>query len=418
MKQHLPDGVGVEQSPAYQAFVMEAVAFVELLADGIDRTPLTRRSASDLPPAAAFWRASRTTKESPFDRRRRCEQVLRCRIWIASRNTSPPSRRRWQASSTARMSFRRNARWQRCSRRLVRHESRPPLVRDRGWRHSPRADGPIVSDRIEGRRHASGLRPRAARLFVARRTRPRRRAVDLADGRRSADIRRCRHLSLPFANAIRNRFRETRAHNTVVVGGRSQSDPAGPFMWARKTAARHGREPSRGRAGLSPGSMTATAKTFGVDHRRQLARSEDGFAIADRLTGARRPLPVDIQFLCHPGLSVATRRRHRDSRGPSGRLAEIVPPQGFRISHLKGETDYSRGWVSSGFGQIEPAPMIVLSGTMSDTECVTQVRINRFETGRRLEPAGGRDHDKPRQSDRMPATFHRRSLCRRGSSCS
>lgn len=37
--------------------------------------------------------------------------------------------------------------------------------------------------------------------------------------------------------ALRNRFRSTAMHNTVMVGGRSQSEPRGPFHWASRTDA-------------------------------------------------------------------------------------------------------------------------------------------------------------------------------------
>ena len=81
--------------------------------------------------------------------------------------------------------------------------------------------------------------------------------------------------------AQRDRFRGTRAHNTVSINGLNQADSAGPFRWNRKPAVRlesFARTPEGG-------MISATCEYRGFRHRRRVRLHDEQFVVLDEVSG-------------------------------------------------------------------------------------------------------------------------------------
>lgn len=162
----------------------------------------------------------------------------------------------------------------------------------------------------------------------------------------------------------RGYFRGTRAHNTVSVDGADQSVSWGTFAWGR-VAGVHLDAPAAG-----PGWQLARAAHDGyqrlagsVRHDRAvLAIAPDYWLIADLLTGAG-----DHRFVWHyqfaADMAVAfeddgdvTRASASDGVVRAGLTLASSAPARARL--VAGETAPLRGWVSSGYGERRPAPML------------------------------------------------------------
>lgn len=158
----------------------------------------------------------------------------------------------------------------------------------------------------------------------------------------------------------RRRFRVTAVHNTLTLGGASQSEPSGPFNWM----------PRRARARLDKGAGTVPLdlsashdgyeKRFGVTHHRDIAETATGFDITDRLTGKIPDGDVEIAFLLAPGLDVSVERdRVTASRGGRPEIT-LVAPVGASIEIVRADEASGRGFHSPGFGILEETATVLL----------------------------------------------------------
>jgi hypothetical protein len=174
--------------------------------------------------------------------------------------------------------------------------------------------------------------------------------------------------------AWRDWFRSTRAHNTLTVGGVSQSLASGAFNWSHKASARLDGSADH------PWSVTASHDgylgRFGVRHRRSIALAETGLSIADALVGAASPLAAELSFQLAADL-----RAHIDgstvavSRDGQPVLSLVLPSTAIRVVNAGDATD--GGWVSTTFGHKEPADRIVWSGEVGPNGVTTYVQFDR-----------------------------------------
>ena len=165
--------------------------------------------------------------------------------------------------------------------------------------------------------------------------------------------------------AWRSYFRSTIAHNTVELGGRSQSREGGPFLWLRHANARELGVRDIGDAvewsaehdgyqGLQPSAT----------HRRMvwLDRVSRTIDIVDEIRGG--PHDVNLAFHLGPDIEAelndgcAILRWPRASRPGTARLE--LPP--LRWSLHQGETDPILGWYSPGLGHRVPAVTLIGCG--------------------------------------------------------
>jgi uncharacterized heparinase superfamily protein len=363
-RQILPDGVGAEQSPTYQAFSMEMVALAAQLANDAG-TPLAPDVTERLVRGAEFL------------------------SWLSDRNgfvpaigdddegrviAQPPDREpRYVASVVAAIAGLGKSP----------HIGVPP--RDAHLRDtifaSPQAapsehsglrvfgqGGISVADEVlSGRRvhlvfdHGPlGLMPLAAHghadaLAIW---------LTIDDEPVFIDAGTYRYFS---GGAMRAALREALVHNGLVIEGVSPSRAATAFSW-KTSAQAHLIKATHGPAWSVEGEHDGYQKDFGVRHVRRIRRAETGFFIDDRLAGNARSLRVTLRFLCHPGLAVALDGGDVMIRGRRDSLCRIAPPPGF-VAEL------AEAMHSQRFGHLAPSLQIILAGVLGNEVATTEVAI-------------------------------------------
>ncbi len=168
----------------------------------------------------------------------------------------------------------------------------------------------------------------------------------------------------------RNFFRGTGAHSTLMVGGRDQVNTDGPFSW-RGRARVHVREwRTSPHVDLVDASHSAYA---GLTHRRRvLFVKPDYWVIVDEVNWLREPfrarhpkrLPepfLEVGFQFAPMNVSIVRDRWAKAETPRGNTFWIglVAPATVRPAVKTGELAPIRGWISKGYGQRSPAPLLV-----------------------------------------------------------
>jgi hypothetical protein len=164
----------------------------------------------------------------------------------------------------------------------------------------------------------------------------------------------------------RNFFRSTSAHNTVVVDGSSQSDPASTFSWKRKAS-------SRVRQQISLPEMDyVDAENDGysnlsrdVTHRRRVIYIRPNYWIVlDELKGSGQH---DCDFLYHfapdAQLSILGEERQgeidcRARIGDAGLQLFLYASQPLRAEAVCGQSGPIQGWSSSRYGERRPSPVL------------------------------------------------------------
>jgi uncharacterized heparinase superfamily protein len=150
---------------------------------------------------------------------------------------------------------------------------------------------------------------------------------------------------------LREYVRSTRAHNTVTVSGREQSEVWGTFRVARRAHPRRARQ-ERTRAAYRFEGSYSPFHAPSVLHTRVVERGADGWTVRDRVEGARGE-PVTSYLHFHPDFQLA------DDGGRMIHCAGLrvrVEPFGFdRLRWRRGERAPAQGWHCSEFGRPRPA---------------------------------------------------------------
>jgi hypothetical protein len=169
----------------------------------------------------------------------------------------------------------------------------------------------------------------------------------------------------------RNFFRSTAAHSTVMINGRDQVEPDGPFSW-RGRAAVHVREwRSDGEYDFVDASHPAYAPI--IHRRRVLFVKQKYWVIVDDVAlqtgGACAGLwpgpfhQIDVGFQFAPMEVAIVRDRWARAQTPEGNTFWIgaFAPASLRAFVRSGEFAPIRGWISRDYGQRAPAPQLVYS---------------------------------------------------------
>jgi hypothetical protein len=192
----------------------------------------------------------------------------------------------------------------------------------------------------------------------------------------------------------RSYFRSTIAHNTVEIGGRSQSAEGGPFLWQRHANATEIDVTDIGDAAewiaehdgyLSLGPPAS--------HRRcvRLDRASRTIDIVDVIDGGG----YDLRLAFHLGPEVEAEfdgeysalLRWPNSATPGGAWLQL--PQPLRWSLHRGETNPILGWYSSGLGQRTPSTTLVGRGR-SEPGPPFATRLEFLDVGAMAIPPDGR----------------------------
>jgi hypothetical protein len=190
--------------------------------------------------------------------------------------------------------------------------------------------------------------------------------------------------------AWRSYFRSTIAHNTIELGGRSQSGDGGPFLWLHHA---NGREIEV----VDTGEVARwTAEHDGylslrppARHRRtvRLNRASRSIDIVDEIGGGGHG--VRLAFHLGPHVEAELNDAHAVLGWPGASTPGVarleLPPQ-LRWSLHRGETDPILGWYSRGLGQRIPAFTLLGFGHCVPGAPLT-ARLVFLDAGKRQNPA-------------------------------
>jgi len=369
--QILPDGVGAEQSPTYQAFTMEMLAFAALIGE-LSHMPLASAVYERLRAGASFLRTL-------MDESGGVPQIGdddEGRVIAA-----PPDREpRYVASVTAAVAG------------LLRDDGLLPPSRQVHWRDA------LFNVPARTARPASGLSQfMEGGYSVGREEVNGRRCVLTFDHGPLGYLSLAAHghadalavwLSIDgqpvivdagtflyhSGRSMRAQLRASNAHNTLTVQGVSQSLPSAAFSWSTKAATRLD-ETRPGRWWSLTGSHSGYERRFGLRHVRSVTRTPTGFAISDQLEGARKQFDVEIGFLVHPAIAVVRENDRFVLLSNDTAIAEVVTPVSLFARIVRDDRETGMGLHSPRFGELVVAPCIVASGTMSADPVVTRLNI-------------------------------------------
>ncbi len=169
----------------------------------------------------------------------------------------------------------------------------------------------------------------------------------------------------------RNALRASPAHNTLSLPGYSQSEPSAAFSWSSKARARL-LDFKAGETWSVAGEHDGYQARAGVTHRREIMGSATGFTIIDSLEGIDGDKAVEIAFLCAPHvraeISGSAISLH-DRADPGGAaLFRLIAPDFFKVTVE--ETVFSPR-----FGKLDNTARILLSGLIGKTPARTVIEF-------------------------------------------
>jgi len=179
--------------------------------------------------------------------------------------------------------------------------------------------------------------------------------------------------------AWRSYFRSTLGHNTLEMGGRDQSVPGGPFLWASQAASRL----LALRVGEDGAASEWSAEHDGyrslsppATHRRTVRLCPDGLVeIFDEVETAGEH-PARLAFHFGPSVSAELVAPCLLRLTWAGTGAYLTLPEALTWRLARGETDPPLGWYSPRFGLKQPAWAAIGSGLATGrTRLVSTLRF-------------------------------------------
>lgn len=157
---------------------------------------------------------------------------------------------------------------------------------------------------------------------------------------------------------LREYVRSTRAHNTVEIGGREQSELWGTFRMARRAVVQYARQSASANEYRFTGAYTPFYSRR-VAHHRVVTRRGGDWMVEDRVEGAGQGRLRGFLHL-HPDFRI----ERADVEGIVARSDDgTVTIEPFGVDEVvvrKGEHDPIQGWYCPEFGKALPAPVIEL----------------------------------------------------------
>lgn len=153
--------------------------------------------------------------------------------------------------------------------------------------------------------------------------------------------------------ALRDRFRTTAAHNTLLLDDAPASKPAGPFHWSRTADARTTRW--RTTEGFDYVDAWHAGYAPLVHRRSVLVLGGDLIVVVDAVEGAGRHKAA---LHWHVGGEWSATARSRSVAFAAGtERVGLFAPEG-RIDLLRGDEETGLGWHSPAYGRVEPAATV------------------------------------------------------------
>jgi hypothetical protein len=165
---------------------------------------------------------------------------------------------------------------------------------------------------------------------------------------------------------VRDFFRGTAAHSSVMVDGEGQAEPAGPFAWQSRPITQLIRWISNETLAFAEAEHDGyRALPDPVSHRRRVIFVKPRFwLLIDDLTGAANHrieirfqfAPMDVRIDSIGWVRATVNGRH-------GLLMHAFAPAPLQADVRVGRRAPLEGWVSRNYGQVEPAPALVFTAT-------------------------------------------------------
>ena len=167
----------------------------------------------------------------------------------------------------------------------------------------------------------------------------------------------------------RRYFRSTRAHNTIVVDDRDQSEMLGPFMWGKQASARCTCWNPTADGGSVEGEHDGYARLADpVVHRRRidLDAAAGVISITDTLatTGIHE---AAVYFHTAEHCTVTAAGDHSFAISVDGKTVHLELDPAFSTTMVRGSEKPILGWVSRGYHRKAPATTIVGNGRIRKT---------------------------------------------------
>jgi hypothetical protein len=164
----------------------------------------------------------------------------------------------------------------------------------------------------------------------------------------------------------RDFFRSTAAHNTVMIDGRSQCEPAGPFRWRRRPQVLLREWRSNPELDFLDAEHDAFCNLSDpvVHRRRVLFIKPNYWILIDDLVGSSRHR-IDLIFQFAPMRVTLGPHGWTRARAHSGAVLWLGSFGSTNLEPLlrSGDREPIRGWIAPDYGQREPAPALVLTAT-------------------------------------------------------
>ncbi|HEY3637288.1 MAG TPA: alginate lyase family protein [Rhizomicrobium sp.] len=171
-----------------------------------------------------------------------------------------------------------------------------------------------------------------------------------------------------YAGQWRDWFRSTAAHNTVELGGVSQSESGGPFLWTRHAHAalleREGLDESANVARIVGEHDGYQAQPFAGRHRRTvtLDRQNAVLTIRDELAAAK-PVPFRMFYHLHPDIG-CTLTGNIAELACGGAVIRLSLPGALSWRLARGSDTPGPGWFSPSFDVKTPAIALIGEGML------------------------------------------------------
>ena len=158
---------------------------------------------------------------------------------------------------------------------------------------------------------------------------------------------------------LRDRFRSTALHNTVVVDDRPQSVPGGPFHWSSAADAAVVRWRTNSRFDYFDGTHDGYRALDAVHERRVLVLHDDLLIVADSIAGAGQH-GASVHWHVDPrwDVHVQGRRAAFVMDGARVDLVATVP-----VDAIAADVASGLGWHSPVYGRLEPSVTLRLAET-------------------------------------------------------
>jgi len=164
--------------------------------------------------------------------------------------------------------------------------------------------------------------------------------------------------------AWRDYFRSTAAHSTVLIDRRSQADPLGPFSWRVRPSARLvAWESTPGHDFVDAAHGAYERKSDPVTHRRRvLFLKPDAWIVIDDLAGeGEHVCELRFQFSPRPVALADEGWVRAEGRHGRGLWLKSISSTPLSMQIREGSHDPIDGWISTGYGLRQPAPISIAS---------------------------------------------------------